>query len=148
MIDGNKQNPATSPLTAQPPPPPRPLTARSSRRSWGDRRVRPWWMASLLLTVITLYFVGTHLVRSLQDRQLIHNGLPIEAAIVEANGETLQNKVWEPYLQATFKMVLDVPGKGQETIVSRLNDQRVPLQVGQKIKLYVDRDDPSRWTDR
>jgi len=135
-------------LSQQPPPPPRPITPRSARRAWAEAYVRRWWMGALLLCVVTVYFVGTQLIRSLQDRRLIREGEAVDAVIVEANNETLTNKVWEPSVQALFKLEVQRPGAEPLVILSRLRNQDRALQVGDTVRLYIDRQDPSRWTDR
>ena len=111
-------------LTTPPSAAPRELTPRVRRRSWVEPRVRVWWMLAAALIAVAGYFVAVQLARSAQDRWLINNGTAVQAKVLDANGNPLQNKNYPP------------------------EDQRAAVITGGHVKLFVDPNNSSRWTDR
>lgn len=135
-------------LSVRPADPPRPFTARARWRSWGEPRVRTWWVTGLALFLLTVYFVGVQVYGSVRDWWLVQHGLRVDADIVEAEGNPIRNKLYGPELNMRFKLSVKVPGRQPFTIYDRLKDQREPLGPGMTIALFIDPNDPSRWTDR
>lgn len=135
-------------LTTPPSAAPRELTSRVRRRSWVEPRVRVWWMLAAALIAVAGYFVAVQLARSAQDRWLINNGTAVQAKVLDANGNPLQNKNYPPEDRAVFKLRYEIAGKTPVEMTTQLKDQRAAVITGGHVKLFVDPNNPSRWTDR
>ena len=135
-------------LSTMPGPPPRPITARGRRRSWGEARVRAWWMAGGVMLLLAMVYSAQRAIGLWRDVDLVRRGVRVEALLLEADGDPSKNKVHLPEQRAVFKLRFVAPDGSTHTIVDRLRAQRRAMAVGESIPLFVDPADPGRWTDR
>jgi len=146
------------------------VTARARRRAWLEPRVRVWGIVAVVLLAIACVYTVSQLRRSSRDRWLQSNGVKVPAARVEVIGGVDQRvrhiaPAAEENPQVTLAFELD----GREhKVTGQLNTQRPALLGGGAttrvpvtgpararadanlltIPIYVDPNDPARWTDR
>lgn len=136
---------------APPPPAPREVTPRGSRRSWGEGRVRRWWLVALLMAVAGGYLVFTQVRASSRGRWLIEHGAKGTARVISADGQPTPGKRYAPD-QANFRVEVR-PETGEPfTFASRLEQHRGELKVGRpeetSFPIYFDPKDRSNFTTR
>ena len=136
-----------SSLSETPPAPPRAVTARGRRRSWGEPGVRTWWLTGLVLAVIAGSLTAGRLMGSAEDRDLARRGRKVEAKIVRAGDMKLPGRVIGPEFDATFTLRFDLGGTSHD-VQGKLKQQRGLLGPGMTLPLLVDPNDPSNFTDR
>src|SRR5205814_1709119 len=66
--------------------PPRAVTPRAARRSWGELPVRFWWMCAAALAVVMLVFAILRILEAQRDRDLVKHGVEVQARILTING--------------------------------------------------------------
>jgi hypothetical protein len=112
------------------------------RRSWAEPSVRFWWIASLVLLAIGIWFLSTQIIAFHREQWLIANGTIVNATIANANGDSRVGAKFPPGTVCTLKF--DVGGEAfsvsgaLETFIT--NGQTVPLRVNPN--------DPMEWTYR
>lgn len=144
VVNANQTEPS---LSEMPGPAPRTVTARGRRRSWGEPGVRLWWLTALVLAVIAGSLTVGRLRGSAQDRELVRQGRKVDAKIRYADHLNVVGQTIGPEANATFTMEFELDGKRHE-VVGKLKQQRELLGPGMVVTLYVDPNDPSRFTDR
>lgn len=149
--DASVGQPAAA-VEAPPPEAPRARTKPGARRSWGEMRVRVWWLCAAGLLVVTGYVVVSEAARALADRELVEKGVKVQATVTEIDrGEgfiTRENYSARPDEGGQFALKFTLPGGQPHTVRGRLKAQRDTVAVGDKLPLFVDRVQPNRWTDR
>ena len=130
-----------------PPPAPRRVTATIKRRAWRDRHVRVWWILGLALLGITLYYAGSRTWWWWQEKRLIETGVRI---VGEVKGwyvgeDSPPGKVLQPETQVD--LAYEVDGKKYRPHAS-LAGRTTQIRTGEKVPIYVDRNDPTHWTAR
>jgi hypothetical protein len=131
----------------RPPDPPRPLTVNARRRSWGEARVRPWWILGVFLLIVSVYFASTNITRLRRGRWLVEHGIKGQALLDRVGAEVIEGKRYAPDPALTVDMTITLPGRPPYTVVGRtLPDNREPLQCRTSIPIYVDPGDPNRFT--
>ena len=144
MIEARRDRRA---LVTPPPAAPRQVTALARRRSWGERRVRAWWIGAAALLLLCVGWVGTQVLSSTRDRWLVRHGIKARALILEAGGNNLKGKQYDPGLNLVYKLEVRVPERQPYTVETRLTHQTQPIVTGSEIDLFVDRNDPKKFTD-
>jgi len=122
--------------------PPRALTGLVRRRSWLEPAVRFWWVASLVLLIIGIWFVLTQVMAFHRERWLIANGTTVTATIINANGDSRTGAKFPPGTACTLSFTLG----GQTVTVSGALDSYIT--TGQTVALRVNPNDPTEWTFR
>ncbi len=133
----------------QPPPPPREVGLRARRRSWGEPRVRVWWLSSIILVGATGVFVFLQYGAASRDRQLITHGTLIkDATITTLDGYTRVNFAGEPGTKHQVDLTFPGPDKKPRKVAVKLDTQSDGAHVGGKVSVYVnDPDHPTAATD-
>jgi hypothetical protein len=129
---------------APPSPPPRPVTRAASRRSWLEPRVRFWWLATIVLLVIALWFVAEQILAFRGERQLIRHGALVAATVSSVDGDSRVGKQVPPGTPCELKF----PWNGQILYVTGTLAGDDYVTDGETVQLHVDPRDPSDWTDR
>jgi hypothetical protein len=139
---------AASPELAQrPPQPPRPLTPHARRHSWAEGRVRVWWVAGLVLTVIAAGYVSSKIARSSRGRWLVTHGIKGKAELLQVGGETLKDKTFPADSRLLVTMNVMLPGEQPYKLENvTLPDHREPVVCRSTIDIYVDPADHTRFT--
>jgi hypothetical protein len=130
------------------PPVPRPVTPRVSRRATWDPRVRFWFALAAVMLLAATYLGLDRLTLWSKDRDLVINGVKVDALIHEAAGTDIPNRrqPWDSYLRLRFEVdgktvtaggTLREKPKGSEVVVT-----------GTLVPIRYDKDNPLRWTDR
>lgn len=109
--------------------------------------MRLWWLTGLVLAVIAAWLTVGRLLSSAQDRALAQSGRAVEAEILQADHLRIVGQTLGPEANATFTMRYELDGRTHE-VQGKLKQQRGPLGPGETVTLYVDPQDPSRFTDR
>lgn len=127
---------------------PRELTPAVVRGSWGDPRVRFWLIVAAVFLVGMMYFGVTKLSDWASNRALVLSGEKATATVMSVGGATIQQRrPWD--LPITVKFTA---GTGQEVVSEprQLSDKPDSglVQVGDKLEIRYDKNNPSRWTDR
>jgi hypothetical protein len=132
--------------------PPRPLTSTALRRSWTEPRVRSWWLASLALLVIGIWFVTDQVMASRREADLIRNGVVVPAIISGVDNDSRVGKQSPPgsivSLKFEWKGADGLPVT--EYVSGALYSQNDTdyIVTGHSVELHVDPNDPTRWTNR
>lgn len=146
----------------QPPPPPRPITAAARRRSWTDPVIRFWLLATVVLVGIAGWFVAQQLIAARGEQWLIANGTQIDDAIaLDSNGDNLHPIPAGAIVTLQFAWPVNGSNGDTETVYGILTQQLSAIPPGQhlndikgpdgqkySIKLHVNPNDLSDWTDR
>ncbi len=141
-------------LAQVPSDPPRPIGRHVRRRSWGDRRVRIWWILAAALTLIAAFWAATQILSSMRDRWLMRYGIEAQGTIIEAGGNPTKNKKWEPALRLSYKMTVSdsknpgAPRWKPYEVEGRLRYQDRSLGPDDVVTLYIDPRNGLNWTDR
>lgn len=151
MPQPTSPSPSTAPGTAPPPPSPspslpltpRPLTPHVSRRLWIDPRVRFWWLVAAFLLGVAAYFAALRIDEWKLDSDLITHGTPVTATI---GVEGVPRPGYVPPAGTPLTLSFDLNGQPQQ-VTGTLEGQTAPVATAQKIRLRVDPNDLSRWTD-
>jgi hypothetical protein len=139
----------------EPPPPPRPLTAPARARSWAELRVRLWLIVAVMILVVTVGFAVMNFVESQSERWLIDHGQRLDATLSSINETSEKGQVFNRSDQLVAVLKFTPPG-GQPQELQGFLYQQDPeageptehLVVGQKIPIFIDPNDPTKWTDR
>jgi hypothetical protein len=73
-------------------PPPRALTPRARRRSWGEMPVRVWMVASIVVMGATAYLTIERVHQALADRWLIQHGTAVTARFERVAGDPVPKR--------------------------------------------------------
>lgn len=141
-------DPATAtPVTeTEPPAAPRPMTPTARRRCWMEPRVRIWWTAALVLLVVSVGWTLRQYLTWHRQASLVRHGTRIEATIYRPQdfnaGGRIANRRIQAGADATLVWTVDgteYTGRATfpETVIS-----------GQTAPIWIDGDDPARWTHR
>ena len=131
----------------RPPDPPRPLTANIRRRSWGEARVRPWWMLGVFLVIVSVYFASGNVARSRRGRWLVAHGIIGQAYLDRVGAEIIKGKRYAPDSALSVDMTITLPGRIPYKVFGQtLPDNREPLECQTTIPIYVDPANPNRFT--
>jgi hypothetical protein len=131
-----------APVASDLPIPPRAVTPLVRRRSWTEPSVRFWWLASLVLLIIGVWFFLTQAREYQRERWLISNGTPVNAIIADANGDSRVGAKFPPGTECTLRFSFG----GQNISVSGMLDTFITN--GQTVVLHVNPADPTEWTFR
>jgi len=129
------------------PPAPRTVTARASRRSWHEARVRTWAILSLIVLLATIYFAATQITAALRTRNLITNGAKVMATVDSCNGVKDKGRKYNRLDRCGCDLIFVGPDGVKRTVQGELAPQPGTLIIGEQIELRVDRADATRWTD-
>jgi hypothetical protein len=127
----------------EPPLPPRPITPLAARRSWTDPRVRFWWLASLALLAIGIWFVVEQVIAAQNEAHLIHDGTVVMAKVTTVLSENDSRP--GRYSKPDSEIALKFDWKGEPTNVTGVLKDTV--RTGDTVQIRVDPEDPTRWTD-
>jgi hypothetical protein len=133
---------AASPAASAIPSPPRTLTSLVRRRSWIEPSVRFWWLASLVLIAIGVWFFVSQAGEYQRERWLISNGTTVSATITDANGDSRVGAKFPPGTPCTLRFAIG----GQTITVRGALDSFITN--GQSVPLHVNPSDPQEWTFR
>ncbi len=144
-------NPASLSISAEdavrPPDPPRPVTAGVRRRTWGEARVRPWWILGLFLLIVAVYFVSGNVARSRRGRWLVEHGIKGQAYLDRVGAEVVKGKRYTADAALRVDMTVTLPGRPPYKVVDQtLPDNRETLECQTTIPIYVDPANPKRFT--
>jgi hypothetical protein len=123
------------------------VTAAVKRRAWRDRHVRVWWILGLALLAVTLYYSGSRTWWWWQEKRLIETGVRLEGEVKGwyVGEDALPGKVLPPETQVDLAYEID--GKKYRPHAP-LAGRKTQIKTGEKVPIYVDRGDPTRWTAR
>lgn len=127
------------------PDPPRPVTPRVRRHSWTEPRVRSWWLVASVVTLFTLYFLGSGFYDWRRDVGLIEHGREVSAFIYAADGYPIPGRHRPP--TSPVELHYEVDGKKYE-VEGFLRGRTEPFVIQTYVPIRVDPKDPSRWTAR
>ncbi|HEV2296089.1 MAG TPA: hypothetical protein VGR35_19750 [Tepidisphaeraceae bacterium] len=131
-------------LSSPPAPAPRDVTPAASRRAWHEPRVHFWWIIALGLVAAAAWLAVQHLVTWNREASLIRSGTKVDA-VVWLWGARVEGRPIGPEDVAT----LEFEWKGQPQVLGGQRLVReVPTFSGETIPVYVDPDNPRRWTAR
>ena len=126
---------------------PRPLTPRARRRSWNEKSVRLWLILTALVGGTTIYFVIRDVSAASYERRLIFNGKRVMANVLSIDeyerpgrnfpGDQPHRLRLEYETESGEKIPLELMSTGKE---------RSRLEVGQKLELRADPNDPRTVT--
>ena len=126
------------------PPPPRDISPAVRRRAWAEPRVRFWWLAAVVVLAIAGYFLGTRYWSWRRQADLVRHGLRLDDATVQRTAtEVVRGKRQPPNSLVTLDYTV---GGRPYTVDGFLVGRTDWIVVGGTVPIYVDRDDPSRWT--
>ncbi len=132
-------------LPAAPSPAPREVTRAASRRAWHEPRVHFWWIVALGLVAAAAWLAVQQTVTWNHDARLIRSGTKIDA-VAWLWGARVKGRPIGPEDSATLEFEFN--GQPQVLGVQRLVGRDVPTHSGDTIPIYVDPQDPRRWTAR
>lgn len=138
---------ATEPATIVIPPAPRQVTRRASRRAWGEASVRFWWKSAVGVALVTLVVAAGFVKNAIGKRQLMRDGIPVQATIVEVEGTGRPR--FAVLRDHHVKVQLSVPMPNGETplISTSLDPGSGYVQVGADVRVRVDPKRPSRLVE-
>src|SRR5690348_3809352 len=117
-------------LGYQPPPAPRAIGRAAFRASWGDLRVRLWWITALAVGIVALVVAGQEVTFLLAERSLILHGTEVTAKLLSLDNITrpgyrlLRTDSHDVRLQTTL------PDGRQIDLEGRMSAGLGSLQVG------------------
>lgn len=127
--------------------PPRPLTRIARRRSWAELPVRAWLILTLLISIITIFFVVGQVREALSDRYLIEHGVDVAARFTSvADDPHPKHRPRDEVLPAD----IDYSFNGQD-YHQRFRLDAKPgayATVGSIFPIKVDPQDPNHWTEQ
>ncbi len=128
----------------QPPPPaPRNVSPRASRRAWNEPRVYFWWLIGILLLTAAAYLGVEQGLQWASDTSLLRSGKRVDALIWWREGARVKNRPIE-YGQ-TITVVF--PWDSREIAAhGRFALRGAQIVTGQTIPIYVDPKNPQHWT--
>jgi len=140
----------TAPTKLTLPATPRPLNRHVVRRSWGEGKVRFWWMSALVIVVVAGIVGGGQVQQELKHRHLINHGALVHAIAFEVAGVTEhQNRNFsvmrDQKVQVKFNAVM--PDGKIEEFGGYLEPSDGRIRVNEKIDLLVDPNDTSNWSE-
>jgi hypothetical protein len=140
----------TAPATLTLPAAPRPLNRHVVRRSWGEGKVRFWWMSALVVLAVASYVGSQRVAEELKHRRLINNGVLTKATAFEVSGVSEhQNRNFavmrDQKIPVKFNAVMP-DGKIVE-FGGYLEPSDGYIRVNDKMDLLVDPKDPNTWSE-
>jgi hypothetical protein len=134
------------------PPTPRPLTATARRRSWAEMPVRIWCVLAVAMAVVAVYVTIDKVISSESERQLILNGIAVDAVAVQVNGTTNPEAAFHRNETLPAKVHYLVPGEETAAAVpgtlSIVGEPGAVIHPGDHLPLRIDPADRNHWTDR
>jgi hypothetical protein len=114
------------------------------KRSWREPAVRFWWLSSIVLLLIGLWFVLQQAREYQVERQLTNNPA-IPATITDIAGTSRHGARFTPGNPCTLSFTLN----GQTTLVTGNLEQTTDyISPGQTVMIHVNPANPTEWTDR
>jgi hypothetical protein len=129
---------------------PRPLTRHVVRRSWGEPKVRFWWLSAILIGVVMAFVAAGQIRRELKHRRLIATGALVNATAFKVAGVTRHQNpnfgvMRDQTIAVEFSALLP---NGKEIIFGGyLEPAEGRVRVDQVMKLRVDPNDLSNWSE-
>ena len=131
-------------ISGAPPPAPREVTPVAARRAWHEPRVHFWWIVALGLLAAAAWIAVQQTIAWNRDAALIRSGTQVDA-VVWLWGARVTGRPIGPEDPAT----LEFEWNGQPQVLSGQRVVReLPTHSGEIISIYVDPQDPRRWTAR
>ena len=128
--------------------PPRAVGPRAKRRSWGEPAVRLWWLSAVAVALIGAWVAGVNFVETRADQELINEGHKVEALLVEAEGKR-HVMIIRPGEEWNVVLTFTLPGETEKREVrGKLTGIEQPVTVTKTMTIFVDRNDPRKWTAR
>jgi hypothetical protein len=133
------------------PPVPRPVTRRAARRAWGEARVRFWWTSALAVLLVAAYIAAGGIREALKLRRVVRDGVDVTATAWRVQGVTASDNAnfgvqRDQSVPVDFRATL--PDGRTIEFGGYLPAANKWIKVNQKVKLRVDPDDPSNWTEQ
>ena len=137
---------ATQPLVI--PNAPRRVTKTASRRAWAEQQVQMWWKSALVISVVALV-VGAHAsYTTLAERNLLQNGLRINALITEVRGVTRPNYAQPRDDSVPVKLRWVMPNGEEVKLATDLPPGPGYAKVGELLSICVDQSNPRNWVEQ
>jgi len=134
------------------PPAPRPITPAARSRSWAEMPVRIWCILAITLAVVIVYFTINQVMSGASEREMILNGTPVDAVVVQISGTTNPDAVFHRNETLPAKVRYRLPDEQSDRLaygsLSILSQPDAVIHPGDSIPLRIDRADPNHWTDR
>ena len=133
-------------ITTELPPPPRPLSRRARRRSWGELPVRIWVVLTAVVVVVLVYLAAQRIGVAMEERGLMERGRRVQAKVEDLVGVRAASVSRD----APVTVILSYAGaNGQPQLLrGELPVADGSISRGDVIPIRVDPDIPDRWTGR
>jgi hypothetical protein len=132
------------PLPPPPPPPPRALTPVARRRSFLEPNVRFWWLAGVVLAIVTIGFLVDNLIQWRQKLDIVRHGTAV-TAIIDKIGDQDSNARANISPDYPVTMQFDLGGD-QYSVQGYLEGRTEPLSLKLSVPIRVDPANPNNWT--
>ena len=110
--------------------------------------MRFWWLASLALFFISVWFVVDQMRTFFQERRLINSGMPVTAKILSIAGQARTTTRFPPDTPCDLQFTWHGQTINVSDVILSDTSTISYVQPGQVIPLHVDPGDPTIWTDR
>lgn len=129
------------------PMPPRAITPRARRRSWGELPVRPWMVLTLVSCLVVAYFLVTRVQEAVADRWLVNHGVDVVATFSKVNSDPVAKR-WSRNDAMPATITFDWKDKPVRIDIPRLEPKAgAYAMIGEKLTIKIDPNDPQKWTE-
>jgi hypothetical protein len=136
--------PAQLELPPTPPRPPRDVTGAVRRRSVLEPRVRFWWLAGLVLLVLSLYLIVDGTLNWSEDLSIVRHGTPVTATVSAVGEGEVSGRA---NLSPEYPVTLEFQFEGVDYVVKgHLDGRTEPISLKDSIPIKVDPANPKHWT--
>lgn len=131
-----------------PPPAPRELNPIARRRSWGEPRVRTWWLLAIVVTVAMVAIATDRFLQARIAAYRVAHWFRTDAKVVQINTSRRPSLVAPPGdTPPAILNYADQTGKRRETLgtIHPIDDA---IKMQQTLPILVDPEHPDVWTDK
>jgi hypothetical protein len=110
-----------------------------------EPRVRAWWIASLAVLVVAVYFISVQFISWKDENRLLEEGVQIDALVEAANGVSSGGHLQKG--NAVLNLSYDYDGKHYKAD-GILPGRTKVIIVKKTVPIRIDPQNPSNWTGR
>jgi len=124
------------------------MTRYVTRRSWGEGRVRFWWMSAVVIAIVGAIVTVGYVREAMKRKRLLETGITVKGKLIRVEGVSAKdNPNWKVLRDHSVAVEISIvlPDGQLATLTGDLPAGRGYLAVSGDIDVRVDRNDLTNW---